>query len=54
MPQMMPLNWLLLMLMFMIMFMFSLSFFYYIKSFISINKLNLNNSKISSKINWSW
>nr|QLY89524.1 ATP synthase F0 subunit 8 [Hydropsyche saxonica] len=54
MPQMMPLNWLLLMLVFMTMFMLSLSFFYYMKSFSLTNKFDLNKPKSSPKTNWSW
>nr|YP_009229573.1 ATP synthase F0 subunit 8 [Hydropsyche pellucidula]ALT58529.1 ATP synthase F0 subunit 8 [Hydropsyche pellucidula] len=54
MPQMMPLNWLMLMFFFTSILFFSLSFFYYMKFFSPINKLILNKSIKSNKMNWMW
>nr|AXS65903.1 ATP synthase F0 subunit 8 [Tenebrionoidea sp. 15 KM-2017] len=51
MPQMMPLNWLTLMLMFIAMFIILISINYY--SFIYNNKTTLMNKK-SIQINWKW
>nr|YP_010554740.1 ATP synthase F0 subunit 8 [Ceratopsyche columnata]UYO79386.1 ATP synthase F0 subunit 8 [Ceratopsyche columnata] len=55
MPQMMPLNWLMLMMFFMILFFIITNLFYFNKNFNpSNNKKNLKNYFNTNKTNWQW
>nr|YP_010554675.1 ATP synthase F0 subunit 8 [Hydropsyche rhomboana]UYO79308.1 ATP synthase F0 subunit 8 [Hydropsyche rhomboana] len=53
MPQMMPLNWLMLMLFFTLLFIIFMKLFYFNKNFIMIPNLKIS-SLSSFSMNWSW
>nr|YP_010554688.1 ATP synthase F0 subunit 8 [Hydropsyche simulata]UYO79321.1 ATP synthase F0 subunit 8 [Hydropsyche simulata] len=54
MPQMMPLNWLMLMMFFMILFFIITNLFYYNKNFNPSNNKKIKNYFNINKTNWQW